>query len=289
MQIDKIKDKLIKLYQKSLYIDDVNVQEHPIRVIESCKSLIGIDRLLPNQKLVRFSDEYCKNFKLNDIEFDENQFEIPAVIGFLDLELALLDGNIEDSFKNAYYLTKVSDGKQILEFLLEFSIKYGTNTFLLILSIIRMEMFIGFKNILPSLFLSIKYIISDTNNRKKESNKYVNEILSNNVINKADLNIFLNLYRLIDEDLVRIDKISPYIYESARLNCNFKKEKINVKVIDDQLAYGRMWISKHLTDLDYKKYSVNLLLDLDAFRACFKMSNSQEENKVLWSYLNENL
>ena len=289
MQIDKIKDKLIKLYQKSLYIDDVNVQEHPIRVIESCKSLIGIDRLLPNQKLVRFSDEYCKNFKLNDIEFDENQFEIPAVIGFLDLELALLDGNIEDSFKNAYYLTKVSDGKQILEFLLEFSIKYGTNTFLLILSIIRMEMFIGFKNILPSLFLSIKYIISDTNNRKKESNKYVNEILSNNVINKADLNIFLNLYRLIDEDLVRIDKISPYIYESARLNCNFKKEKINVKVINDQLAYGRMWISKHLTDLDYKKYSVNLLLDLDAFRACFKMSNSQEENKVLWSYLNENL
>ncbi|MAW75434.1 MAG: hypothetical protein CMG09_05880 [Candidatus Marinimicrobia bacterium] len=289
MQIDKIKDKLIKLYQKSLYIDDVNVQEHPIRVIESCKSLIGIDRLLPNQKLVRFSDEYCKNFKLNDIEFDENQFEIPAVIGFLDLELALLDGNIEDSFKNAYYLTKVSDGKQILEFLLEFSIKYGTNTFLLILSIIRMEMFIGFKNILPSLFLSIKYIISDTNNRKKESNKYVNEILSNNVINKADLNIFLNLYRLIDEDLVRIDKISPYIYESARLNCNFKKEKINVKVINDQLAYGRMWISKHLTDLDYKKYSVNLLLDLDAFRACFKMSNSQDENKVLWSYLNENL
>ena len=289
MQIDKIKDKLIKLYQKSLYIDDVNVQEHPIRVIESCKSLIGIDRLLPNQKLVRFSDEYCKNFKLNDIEFDENQFEIPAVIGFLDLELALLDGNIEDSFKNAYYLTKVSDGKQILEFLLEFSIKYGTNTFLLILSIIRMEMFVGFKNILPSLFLSIKYIISDTNNRKKESNKYVNEILSNNVINKADLNIFLNLYRLIDEDLVRIDKISPYIYESARLNCNFKKEKINVKVINDQLAYGRMWISKHLTDLDYKKYSVNLLLDLDAFRACFKMSNSQEENKVLWSYLNENL
>ena len=289
MQIDKIKDKLIKLYQKSLYVDDVNVQGHPIRVIESCKSLIGIDRLLPNQKLVRFSDEYCKNFKLNDIEFDENQFEIPAVIGFLDLELALLDGNIEDSFKNAYYLTKVSDGKQILEFLLEFSIKYGTNTFLLILSIIRMEMFIGFKNILPSLFLSIKYIISDTNNRKKGSNKYVNEILSNNVINKADLNIFLNLYRLIDEDLVRIDKISPYIYESARLNCNFKKEKINVKVIDDQLAYGRMWISKHLTDLDYKKYSVNLLLDLDAFRACFKMSNSQEENKVLWSYLNENL
>ena len=289
MQIDKIKDKLIKLYQKSLYIDDVNVQEHPIRVIESCKSLIGIDRLLPNQKLVRFSDEYCKNFKLNDIEFDENQFEIPAVIGFLDLELALLDGNIEDSFKNAYYLTKVSDGKQILEFLLEFSIKYGTNTFLLILSIIRMEMFVGFKNILPSLFLSIKYIISDTNNRKKESNKYVNEILSNNVINKADLNIFLNLYRLIDEDLVRIDKISPYIYESARLNCNFKKEKINVKVINDQLAYGRMWISKHLTDLDYKKYGVNLLLDLDAFRACFKMSNSQEENKVLWSYLNENL
>ena len=289
MQIDKIKDKLIKLYQKSLYIDDVNVQEHPIRVIESCKSLIGIDRLLPNQKLVRFSDEYCKNFKLNDIEFDENQFEIPAVIGFLDLELALLDGNIEDSFKNAYYLTKVSDGKQILEFLLEFSIKYGTNTFLLILSIIRMEMFVGFKNILPSLFLSIKYIISDTNNRKKESNKYVNEILINNAINKADLNIFLNLYRLIDEDLVRIDKISPYIYESARLNCNFKKEKINVKVIDDQLAYGRMWISKHLTDLDYKKYSVNLLLDLDAFRACFKMSNSQDENKVLWSYLNENL
>lgn len=289
MQIDKIKDKLIKLYQKSLYIDDVNVQEHPIRVIESCKSLIGIDRLLPNQKLVRFSDEYCKNFKLNDIEFDENQFEIPAVIGFLDLELALLGGNIEDSFKNAYYLTKVSDGKQILEFLLEFSIKYGTNTFLLILSIIRMEMFIGFKNILPSLFLSIKYIISDTNNRKKESNKYVNEILSNNVINKADLNIFLNLYRLIDEDLVRIDKISPYIYESARLSCNFKKEKINIKVIKDQLAYGRMWISKYLTDLDYKKYSVNLLLDLDAFRACFKMSNSHEENKVLWSYLNENL
>jgi len=31
------------------------------------------------------------------------------------------------------------------------------------------------------------------------------------------------------------------------------------------------------------------LLDLDAFRACFKMSNSHEENKVLWSYLNENL
>ncbi len=289
MQIDKIKDKLIKLYQKSLYVDDVNVQKHPIRVIESCKSLIGIDRLLPNQKLIRFSDEYCKNFKLNDIEFDENQFEIPAVIGFLDLELALLDGNIEDSFKNAYYLTKVSDGKQILEFLLEFSIKYGTNTFLLILSIIRMEMFVGFKNISPSLFLSIKYIILDTNNRKKESNKYVNEILSSNVINKADLNIFLNLYRLIDEDLVRIDKISPYIYESARLNCNFKKEKNNVKVIKDQLAYGRMWISKYLTDLDYKKYSVNLLLDLDAFRACFKMSNSQEENIVLWSYLNENL
>ena len=289
MQIDKIKDKLIKLYQKSLYVDDVNVQEHPIRVIESCKSLIGIDRLLPNQKLVRFSDEYCKNFVLNDIEFDETQFSMPAVVSFLDLELALLDGNIEDSFKNAYYLTKVSDGKQILEFLLEFSIKYGTNTFLLILSIIRMEMFIGFKNVLPSLFLSIKYIILDTNKRKKERKKYIKEILINYAINKEDLNIFLNLYRLIDEDLVRIDKISPYIYESAQLNCNFKKEKINVKVVNNQLAYGRMWISKYLIDLDYKKYSIKLLLDLDAFRACFKMLSSKEENKVLWSYLNENL
>ena len=110
MQIDEIKDILIKLYQKSLYVRNVDVEKHPVRLIESCKSLIGINRLSPNQKLIKFAEDYSKIFTLEEIEFDANELSTPPVVGFLDLELSLLDSCIEDSFKNAYYLTKVSDG-----------------------------------------------------------------------------------------------------------------------------------------------------------------------------------
>jgi len=289
MQIDEIKNILIKLYQKSLYVTDADVEKHPVRLIESCKSLIGINRLSPNQKLIKFAEDYSSKFKLKEIEFDANELSTPPVVGFLDLELSLLDSCIEDSFKNAYYLTKVSDGKQILEFLLEFSIKYGTNTFLLILSIIRMEMFIGFKNVLPSLLVCIKYIILDTNKRKVECKECLNGMLSKYVILEKDLNLFLNLYRLDGEDLVRKNKISPYLFNSMQLNCKLKKGLIKINVLEEQHNYRRMWISEYLDNLDYDKYNLNTLLDLDAFRACFKMLKSTNEEKILWSYLNESL
>ena len=289
MQIDKIKDNLIKLYQKSLYALDCDVDKHPIRIIESCKSLIGIDRSLPNKKLLDFSMDYCEKFTLEEIIFDTTKLNTPMVVTFLDLELSLLDDDKMSSFNNAYYLTKVSDGRQVLEFLLEFSIKYGTNSFLLIWSILRMEMFSGLKNVLPAILVCIRYLILDTKKRKKISKQSLDDILKKYTVQIKDLDIFLNLYRLNNEDLIRKSKINPYICSLLKDNCEIEKNLQKGNALENQLNNGRMWISHYLNDLDFKEYNVGMLLNLDAFRGCFKISTSVNEEKILWSYLNKSL
>ena len=57
-------------------------------------------------------------------EIDFTNLTMPSVVTFLDLELSILDKNKKKTFNNLYYLSRVSDGTQILEFLLEFSLKY---------------------------------------------------------------------------------------------------------------------------------------------------------------------
>ena len=42
---------------------------------------------------------------------------------------SILDKNKKETFNNLYYLSRVSDGAQILEFLLEFSLKYCSKSY----------------------------------------------------------------------------------------------------------------------------------------------------------------
>ena len=288
MEIDKAKDVILKLYQKSLYISKCKPEEHPIRVVESSKSLIGINKNNVNEKLIDFCKAYIDEFSVNEISFDTEKIEIPIVVTFLDLELSLLDNDLDSSFRNIYFLTKVSDGKQILEFLLEFCIKYSSGSFLLVSSVLRMELFSGFKNVLPGLLMCVQFIIKDSLTKKiKKNSTNLNKILSQYTIDLSDLNIFLNLYRVYNEDITRKVKINPFIYNAIKENCSMEKRILKKNISDDQLLIGRMWISRYLNDLKYEDYDKNLILDLDACRGSLKNSDTIEEKEFIWSYLNK--
>ena len=129
MKIQEAKDLLSDLYKKSLYVYNSSASTHPVRVIESSKSIVGIDPNNPIENILKYCSEYVGQFKASEQTYKDINLDIPLVVSYLDLELSLMDNDKKKSFINVFNLLKVSEGTQILEFLLEFSLKYCSNAF----------------------------------------------------------------------------------------------------------------------------------------------------------------
>tara|TARA_B100000212_G_scaffold268428_1_gene207845 strand:- start:409 stop:1278 length:870 start_codon:yes stop_codon:yes gene_type:complete len=281
----KLKKDIEKLYSNSLSI------EEPIFInyLDSIKSIIGIDLDSINWSLIKLFEKQIenKNQKINEIEYKE---KIPEAISIFSLERSLNEGNKQKAIENVFYLSRVSDGMQILEFFLEFSLKNCANSHKYIWYIIRMQKFLNGKFILESLNKIIDIIFADKRIKLKSNNESRVEwssILSKKYNSIDDILLYYTIY---NSGLIRGIEIRKLV--SGRLFEILESSQLpsdnSIKIFDEQIILGRMWIANNIRKIDDRKLSLETIRFFDLVRSCLMLSNNDKERELIWSYLNNN-
>lgn len=281
------KTKLISLidefYNKA--INGSNYSYEPIIIIESIKSIIGIDLNTDSRNLVDWLCNYIEKFNFEDFHFIDKTVDGIEVISYKDLEQSLLNGDIPKSIKVLSYLLSVSDGTQVLENVLEIGVKHSPNSVPLIWSVYKMEMFLNKKYIFKSLQICFKSIIDNLENKSNEmSSVRINWI---NFLNKSDFNSLI-LYSIYNADLVRSDRFKKYI----PLRLSGYSDKANLNNIDFEIEskqknFGRRWILEYINEIKCCDLSVELILKVNILRSCIKFAKDEKEELILWNRLNK--
>ena len=269
MNITAVKEKISLLYEKALNVSDTSSRAHPVRIIQASKSIIGINKDSPIEELLIFCNKYIDSFKLMNFDSDIDKSSVSEMISYKNLEEALVNCDRSAARQSSYELSRVSEGMQIVEFLLQHSFKYSKQSFFLIWSIYRMMLFLDKKFIFESLLLCVESILSST------------EISKNIFLFKEDVNSFKNLsdkefdrcsvfHQIYFSDLVRKEKIIDAMSDIATFSHSLN-EKYN------GIYESRMKIWSYMNEKKSDEFNCNMILDLDAIRGMMKVF---EDNDV---------
>ena len=287
MGTSDLKYQISQLYERALFLERESREIHPVRIVQSVKSIIGINHINPLNNLLEFCDEYLGEF--NRIEFKSEDFqETPEVITFSDFEFALKNKDFNRASKSVCSLMKVSDSKHILEFLLEFSVKYDLDCFMNIWSVYKMMLFLNGGGILNSIFFCIDQIILE--DKKMELNILdVHDFdLKQYEFKEDNFLLFMISCSIMKEELVRKENIVKYIKNNVNKKVDFESQAVSFnreKFCNDRT---RMWINEFAGSLDGDSINSNLLLTLEACRGVLKICTI-EEKEIVWSDLNKYL
>ena len=284
MNAQLIKNKLSEYYYKSLFVD-ASVDRHPVSLINSVKSIIGIDFDISHEKLLDFSIDYCENHLSVDSIGIFKEVETPSAVSFASLEESLLQRDFNKSVDNVSSLLKVSDGKHIIEFLLEYTIKYNIPVYTLVWSVYKMSLFLDHKNINDSIIFCLKHISNIKMVKKIFYDSETDINISKYVYNKKSIKKILLYYSILNEDLVRNVNISRYIKRNSSKGFDFSNNSKELNVHDNQMKYGRKWISLYLHRIKDNDLESGLIIMLDLFRGALKVSNGRYDRQI-WNNLN---
>ena len=288
MNTINLKSKFDELYFKALSCELVPNKIHPVRVIQSAKSIVGINPEFPLVNLMSFCNSYIDKFKVSSLDLKFKTVESPEVITFADFEVALKSRNADRSLNAAYNLSKVSDGRHILEFLIEFSLKYKLASFPSIWSVYKMMLFLKGKDIEKNILFCIHLVINDSSRTSLRINKLLDIDFERYQYDKNNLYLFFIYYSILDEDLVRIGNITKYIKNNLIDSFSFKNNDAGANIINDQQSLGRLWISQYLEKMNIEDLNANIIITFESFRAALKSSNGIYD-KMIWTNLNKYL
>ena len=261
MNTSQLKEYIDNAFVSAIYADYKGHQyTHPIRVMQAIKSLIGIDIHNPNEKLLSFLNSYTS--KINVLEKSSLQFkygELEETITTHAFEKSLLLKNKNNALQHLEQLSRVSDGRPILEILLEHSLKQSGVSFPFLLSAFRANQFTENKNITALLILSTKAILNDDYTAN-------GQLISQPIY--LNLDLFASLIQAKEEEFVRsvfIDKLLP----SSEA---YKELDLSLQQIEslDLTTQGRKGILKYISSLEFDAINKNVVLKLDAIRSLMK-------------------
>ena len=125
-------------------LDPDGIQNHPIRVLDAAKSMIGLN--LDNPSLSLFNYIESKKIFSNISDTNSNITDNAETVSIYELEEAINQGDLNESNRIITQLLKLSDGRHILEYLLELSLKQSGESLSLIWSIYKTLSFIGYSS-----------------------------------------------------------------------------------------------------------------------------------------------
>ena len=216
MNSKELKSKIESLYLKSLGLKD----PHMIVVLDAIKSIIGLNLDNINTGLLNYFIANLEKQQYYDLSITKDYKDIPEVMSMVDLEQSLLDKDSERSFENIYYLSRVSDGLQIMEFLLEFSLKYCSDSYKIIWHMLRMQKFLNNNYMLESLNKSISLILSESFISTVETNDDIliwTDVLSGEFKKIDELLLYYTIYK---SDLIRSDILKKLVASRVFLYYN---------------------------------------------------------------------
>ena len=265
---------------KSLSYKTVNFLNHPIRLIQASKSLIGLNLDTPNEKLLKFNSSVLANNTYESIKFKNFKNDnIKEVISTHNLEDAFIKNDKDEVLNELYQLSKVSSSLHILEYLVEISLKQTGKSFLIIWSIYRTIFFINQKDIKFFLDLSIDAIFSDKFYLSDfELLPINNNIIQHSNLSIANIDLFSHLLEAYNSNLVRSDKIKILISNVINKRFPCRKDDSSVEFnfkYPQLLKTGRSWLLEFIDDID-NNITIELILFLDSIRCLFKFLNKKD-------------
>lgn len=275
-----IKKILENYYLKSL--NGCNSNFYPIVVIEAIKSIIGINLTKSSDNLMCWLSSYMDNLKNDRFEFTEIIKERPEVISYKDFEQNIVARDIDKSYENLSFLMSVSDGGQVIEFLLELSIKYSSASCQLIWSIYRMEMFLSKKFLFKSLQVCVKFLINDLSC----TNIVVDEAVDWEHHLKGDSKDIYLYYSIYHTKLIRSEKINKFIGSNLCINQKVNTLDFECKILKNQDEFGRQWILDYLNNISLDNIDMELILKMNELRSCLNLVKTNREKLILWGQLN---
>ena len=121
--------------------------KHPLRVMQASKSLIGINLEDPSRQLLKWLDDYVKDFTPNfDPPSPSDQNLSLETITYTHFENLILHKKKSESKIYLTHLLQVADPRHIAEFLMEFSSQQTPGNFLFCWSAFRSLQFLGEKD-----------------------------------------------------------------------------------------------------------------------------------------------
>ena len=270
MNISEAKEKILSLYKKSLYVKVGDCRQHPIRIVQAVKSIIGINVDEPIVDLLSFCENYIQSFEITKSNYSDDVTSVPEMVSYKNLEEALIKKDIVDSKSKICDLFKVSEGMQILEFLLEFSFKYSNKSFLLVWSIYRLVLFSDRKFMLKSLIICVDCILA-TNDVFAINKNNSDPIKDLNILSLEEFDNYSVLHSIYNSNLVRRKKISNYMSKHIIFD-------LGISYNGDYLNRIKLW--HYIKEKKYDDLNCDLLLDLDATRSMMKEVEDRSLNPL---------
>jgi len=288
-----IKEKINKAFDRaSLSIPEKisDLRLHPIRLIDSIKSLIGIDLDNNNDRFISMIDSIAEN---GNTEIDSNNqiAYVPSeVVSFIDLEISIIDRDLDSSKKLIDDLLIVADNKHIVEFLIELSLKQSGESFLFIWSIYKILLFIDFDNSSKWLHLAVTAACLDRFNDFPENDKAIDFADSVKVKDINDFDIISKLFQLSKTDFVRKDRM---LKSAMILLVNYVLPK-KIEYLSNDLSFEsqrlmkRKWISDYV-NANIDKLSDDDIIYLDSARGIIYLDSNSKLIGAVFTFINQKL
>ena len=273
---NQMKEKLNSLILLSLQIR--YSKQHPIRVINACKSLIGIDPENPPYVMLKWLENFIINYE-PDFEAPKiiKMDKMPEIITFNQLNKLIDNNNLDEACIYLEYLLQSAAPLSISEYLLELSIKKSYSNFLYCWSAYRIIQSLGEKNGYPILFHSVSSLIENKN--------YINEKKIH------EYEIFCHKFHIYRTEMVRKHKIF-FKFEELLKTLSISRIKtvhnelpaILINMVNDKGIKG---IRKYICSLEIEQISIELIFKLAALRSLIHFSNISLNNIITGDFIKE--
>ena len=292
MPKETTKDRIKLALERALSIipkSKADLRLHPIRVIDSIKSLIGIDLDDINPRLVDLAESFVNNTNLSNQDISRAEYSPKEVVSFIDFELSLSQGKSSNAKQISDDLSHVADKKHIIEFLIEFSLKQSGESFLFVWSIYKILMFIGFDD-RRWLYLAIDAVCLDRLNdypKPKTTIDFANSITIKNI---KDFDLVSKLYQLSETDFVRKDRMlypALVLLEENGIPDSIEHFTENFST-KEQRSMKRKWISGYIRS-NIGKLSTDDIIILDSARGIIYSSTNSKLHGPVFSHINQKL
>ena len=253
-----------------------NLYSHPILLMDSLKSLIGIDLKRSQDDLIAHINSIIN---LNELIMEINKpisssNTLNSSISLVSLHDVLKMEDMDKCEKIISEILNVSDGKHILEYLLELSLLQSGYSFIIISSIIRSMEFCDNPDIFKFILLAAKAVILD-NNVEPVLDRITTKTFSieNYLLTDFQLIVYGYIIECEKKVWIRENKISNNLNIFRNNVFNRTKNisyKSNYRFTEEIRIYGRTFLLDLIGKVKLNMINHNFLIRLNAIRCLIK-------------------
>ena len=261
--IDELKVHLDTLFNFASQVS--YTKNHLLPVIQAGKSLIGIKPEDPPKNLLKWLEEYVKEFSLNKGEtFGEQELESPEVVDISKLGELVNSNKKPEALKYLYYLKKVANAEYISEYLMELATVKSPCQLLFCWYVFKSIRNMENDNQLSLLDLGV-YCLMDVNGNKNDNH----------------FKLMCYQQQILNTKMLRSNSIFPLLkvlVNSAKLEISEDSHSfISLKLVALIHEEGELGVWTFLSSLPMEELNYELILLLDAVRSAIRYSSTEND------------